>query len=83
MPVQITIRNVPDEVRDVFATRAARKRQSMQAYLLTELERIASKPTNEEVLDGARARLELTGTRISSETIVNAIKEGRERDFSC
>ena len=83
MPVQITIRNVPDEVRDVFATRAARKRQSMQAYLLTELERIASKPTNEEVLDGARARLALTGTRLSSETIVNAIKEGRERDFGC
>ena len=31
MPVQITIRNVPEEVRDALAGSAARQHQSMQA----------------------------------------------------
>ena len=45
MPVQITIRDVPEEVRDALAVRAARQHQSMQAFLRDELERIASRPS--------------------------------------
>lgn len=53
--VQITIRNVPDEVRDELARRASRNRQSMQAYLLYELERMASQPSSAEWLERVRA----------------------------
>ena len=45
MPVQITIRNVPEAVRDELAGRAALQRQSMQEFLRGELERIASRPS--------------------------------------
>ena len=84
MPVQITIRNVPDEIRDRISEHAASRRQSMQQFLLGELERMAQEPdsanreSNREILDRARKRLAITGTRLSAETIVNAIKEGRE-----
>jgi antitoxin FitA len=33
MPVAITIRNVPEEVRDELAARAARSGRSLQEYL--------------------------------------------------
>ena len=48
MAVKITIRNIPEEVRDVLAARAAERRQSMQAYLRGELERLASRPSSAE-----------------------------------
>lgn len=84
MTVQITIRNVPEQVRDRISEHAASRRQSMQQYLLGELERLAQRPetvtreSNREILDRARKRLAITGTRLSADTIVNAIKEGRE-----
>ena len=83
MAVQITIRNVPEEMRDELKLRAARKRQSMQGYLLSELERLTAKPatSNREIFERARKRLEKTRTRVDAETIVNAIKKERDRDF--
>jgi plasmid stability protein len=44
MSVQITIRDVPDAVRDELAARAALQGKSMQEYLRTELERLAARP---------------------------------------
>lgn len=76
MPVQITIRNVPEEVRDELAARAALKRQSMQEYLLSELERLAGLPSIETVLDEVRRRVEASGTSIPS----SAILEARDSD---
>ena len=49
MSVQITIRGVPQDVRDKIAARAAAKGQSMQEYLLGELARLAAKPSIEVV----------------------------------
>ena len=72
IPVQITIRNVPEEVRDELASRAALKRQSMQEYLLGELERLAGLPSIETVLDEVRRRVEASGTSIPSSVIVEA-----------
>ena len=43
VPVKITIKNVPEEVRDELAARAALQRKSMQQFLLEELEWIASR----------------------------------------
>ena len=53
----ITIRHVPDEVRNELATRAAECGQSMQEYLLGELERLASRPSiNTTVLEVQRRK---------------------------
>ncbi len=72
MPVQITIRNVPEEVRDELAARAALRRQSMQAFLRDELERIASRPSVNAWVRSVRRRVESTGTGVSGSTILNA-----------
>ncbi len=72
MTVQITIRGVPEEVRDVLATKAALKRQSMQEFLSGELERIAAKPSVDTLLQEVRRRKEAAGTRISSTEILAA-----------
>jgi plasmid stability protein len=54
MPVNITIRAVPDDVRDELAARARRAGQSLQEYLSAQLTALASKPTQREVLLAAR-----------------------------
>ena len=72
MPVQITIRDVPEEVRDALAVRAAWQRQSMQAFLRDELERIASRPSIREWLHGIRERKESAGTRVRPSSILQA-----------
>lgn len=77
MAVQITIGGVPEEVRDELAARAALKRQSMQAYLLGELERIVSKPSVETLMEETRARLASSKTRVTAEDILRAGDEGR------
>jgi hypothetical protein len=72
MGVQITIRDVPEEVRDELASRAALQRKSMQEYLRGELERIASRPSLEKWLQSVRERKEASGTRVRAATIVSA-----------
>lgn len=72
MTVQITVRNVPEEVRDQLAVKAAERRQSMQEYLRGELERLASKPSVESWVAETRRRVEAAGTRISAEEILAA-----------
>lgn len=70
MTVQITIRNVSDEVRNELAARAARRGMSMQEYLREQLERFASRPTIDEWLASVRDRKRLTGSRLGSEVIL-------------
>lgn len=70
MPVQITIRGVPDEVRDELASRAASKGQSMQQYLRGELERIASKPDVEAWLRKVRERKAASESTVTTEQIL-------------
>ena len=80
MPIQITIRGVPEEVRDELAARAALQRQSMQEFLRGELERIASRPSLSAWLQGVRdrktaARSDLSGqggTRVQPSHILRA-----------
>ena len=68
----MTIRDVPDGVRDELAARAARGGQSLQEYLRTLLVNVAEKPTVGEVLARARARVEATGVRLDSAVTVAA-----------
>ncbi len=70
MAVQITIRGVPEEVRDALAMKAALKRQSMQEFLSGELERIAAKPSIDTLLQEVRRRKEAAGTRVSPTEIL-------------
>ncbi len=78
MPVQITIRNVPEEVRDELAVRAALQRQSMQEFLRGELERIASRPSAAAWLQEVRARKAVAETRVEPQKIVRARDAGRK-----
>jgi hypothetical protein len=72
MPIQITIRNVPEEVRDELAARAALQHKSMQEYLRAELERLASKPSLESWLKSVSERKEVAGTRVKASRILRA-----------
>ncbi len=68
----ITVRNVPDEVRDELAARAARSGRSMQEYLLNQLIEIASQPSLDEVIARARARVAATRTRLNPADLIAA-----------
>ena len=70
--VAITIRDIPDDVRDELAARAARTGKSLQEYLRGMLVDTAAKPTVDEVLRRARTRVEATGSRLDASTILAA-----------
>ncbi len=71
MSVQITIREVPNDVRDELAARAARAGKSMQEYLKEELGRLAMRPSLDDWLDRVRQRKELTRRVVSAEAILH------------
>ena len=72
MSVQITIRGVPEHVRDELAVRAASQRQSMQEFLRCELERIASRPSLDAWLRGVRERKAAAGSRVTPSNILRS-----------
>jgi antitoxin FitA len=72
MSVAITVRDVPDEVRDELAARAARRGQSLQEYLRGMLIATASRPAVEDVIARARARVGTTGVRVDARSILAA-----------
>lgn len=72
MPVRITIRGVPEEIRDGIAARAASRQQSMQEFLRCELERIASRPALDTWLQEVRSRVEAAETRVPASEILAA-----------
>lgn len=72
MSVAITIRGVPDEVRDELAARAARSGKSLQEYLRGMLVEATERPPVADVIARARARVHATGARVDAETILSA-----------
>ena len=72
MGVQITIRDVPEGVRDELASRAVRERKSMQEYLKEQLERLAARPSLDAWLDRVRDRKRAAHGRVSGRQIVKA-----------
>ncbi len=72
MSVAITVRDVPDEVRDEHAARAARAGKSLQEYLRGMLIDSADRPPVADVIARARARVNATGVRANSESILAA-----------
>ena len=72
MSVAITVRDVPDHVRDELAARAARAGKSLQEYLRTMLIDVAARPPVADVIARARARVAATGVRVDAESIIAA-----------
>lgn len=72
MGVAITVRDVPAEVRDELAARAARAGQSLQEYLRGFLVAAVAKPTAADVIARARARVSATGVRVDAASILAA-----------
>ncbi|MPZ43997.1 MAG: hypothetical protein GEV05_11440 [Betaproteobacteria bacterium] len=72
MTIRITIRDVPEKVRDELAARAALHGKSMQEYLRTELERLAARPSLDAWLEQVRKRKRASQTRVSSGRILKA-----------
>lgn len=76
MSVTITVRNVPDDVRDELAARAARSGRSLQEFLSAELRRLATTPSAAEAI--ARARLNARSyPALTAAEIVEAVHDGR------
>lgn len=72
MSVAITIRDVPDDVRNELAARAARTGKSLQEYLRGMLLDATARPAVEDVIARARARVKATGAQIDAESILAA-----------
>ena len=72
MAVQLTIRDVPERVRDELASRAALQGKSMQEFLRSELVRLAERPSIEAWLDQVRTRKQASQTRVSSLRILQS-----------
>lgn len=72
MGVAITVRDVPDEVRDELAARAARAGKSLQEYLRAMLVDATARPPVADVIARARARVETTGARVDGSAILAA-----------
>ena len=70
MPISITIRNVPNETRDILASRAALVGRSLQEYVRGQLEELVSRPDAETWVRTVRRRKESTGTRLGADDIL-------------
>jgi len=74
--MNITIRNVPQEVRDALADNAARQGKSMQEYLRAELMKLSRKMSTEEWV----ARVSEMKARYNTSVSIEEILEARNRE---
>jgi plasmid stability protein len=78
MSVAVTVRDIPDHVRDELAARAARSGMSLQQYLRGMLVASATRPAADDVIARARSRVEATGTRVDANSILSARDADRQ-----
>src|ERR1700744_5414305 len=78
MPL-IQIRDVPEPVRDELARKAAAAGQSMQAYLLGELTKLAERPSMAEIVRRAQSRAKAAGSAVTMDDAVAAVRAVRDR----
>jgi plasmid stability protein len=60
MSKMVQIRNVPEGLHRKLKARAAESGQTLSDYLLTEIERLAARPTREEMLARLHRRSRVT-----------------------
>jgi plasmid stability protein len=70
MPVAITIRNVPDQVRNELASRAAAQGWSLQEFLLQQLIELSKRPDRLALLAQIQRRLD--GTTLTAAQLIEA-----------
>ena len=73
----ITIRNVPDDVRNELAARAALAGRSLQEHLLAELTDLARRPSPDALLARIRARKHATGSHLPADRILEYLDRDR------
>ncbi|QKT08113.1 hypothetical protein HUN08_13645 [Gordonia sp. X0973] len=73
----ITIRHVPDEVRNELAARAARAGQSLQEYMLAEVTRLSERPSIADLMAEVRAEKELHPSRVTRAQILADLEADR------
>ncbi|NYH50755.1 MULTISPECIES: FitA-like ribbon-helix-helix domain-containing protein [Nocardiopsis] len=74
----IQVKDVPDEVREILTVEAKRSGKSLQAYLLTLLEREARFVRNREIVE----QTPLPGANLSMDEIVMAVRAARGDEAS-
>lgn len=79
MPL-IQVRDVPEDVRDELARKAALAGKSLQSYLLGELTRLSERPSMAEIVSRAQARAKAAGSTVTMADAVAAVRAGRDRD---
>lgn len=72
----LQVRNVPEELHRTLKAKAALEGSSLSAFLLTELEKIAKRPTLREL----RQRLRQREPVHLNPTAAQIVRELRERD---
>lgn len=72
----VLVRDLPDDVHANLQRRAEAAGQSLQQYLATELTRLASTPTMDEVLDRIARR---RGGRVGFDTAISDIDAVRNK----
>ena len=77
MALEITIKEVPEDVYARLSARAALEQKSLEVYLQEELRRLAQPSPNEEWAEKARKLTEEQATRVPSELIVQMLREDR------
>ena len=70
----VLVRDLPDEVHAQLQRRAESQGQSLQQYLVSELRRLAERPTLDEVLDRIERR---HGGRVGFDQAVADLTEDR------
>ena len=73
----ITIRDVPEEVRDELAARARSSGRSLQEFLRSELVELAHRPDPALLMSRVRARKRQTGSALDAETIIELRDDDR------
>jgi hypothetical protein len=74
MSKTIQVRHVPEKVHRALKARAARAGLSLSDYLLTELRRLAGRPTLDELVE----RIRLRGAAQVTEDPASAVRDERE-----
>lgn len=74
--VNVLVRNLPDEVHVLLQQRAAREGKSLQQFLAAELQRLAERPSVQEVLERANQQ---SGGRIGLAEAAEYLAEERRQ----
>ena len=78
MSVNITIRDIPKEVRDELASKAALEGQSMQEYLRAELIQLSKRQSVSNWMNAVAERKATYKTRVPPSTILKARNADRK-----